>query len=576
MKQKINKFITVLLLAVTLVYLSSCSKDFLNVVDPTVLDEAIYPKEIKDFEKLMNDLYGRVRDHIYGQNIRSLILADHSYDSGYNGADFNEFCLIDLRANLGPLGTYWNNMFTHIAKCNDFLIKLDALRQESTLSANNEARAKTMEAEARFWRAFCYFHLVNIFGEEPILTTADLNKMGVPLWTDLAKSIPETYRARSTQGEIYNQVISDLEAAVPLLAGQGKINGQAPRIDEWAAKTLLAKTYMFTLQWGKAAPVLKDIIDNGGHELVSYDIYRNMYGGHNKYNKESIFEINYSYDPQTNNQSGGVGSVYPRYGSVAFWKNGGEVINGFSNFYIHAENIPRFGFSFPNDNDPEVKQSAAYRTYSLGARQDKSVDPRLYVSSMEPYIDSININDGGGWYQVIKARFEGYPIYWAADRAWNGRKYTLIDAVYSQNTGVNMYVFRLAEVYLLYAEALIESGGDQALALEYINKVHRRAYDQPVDTPSSYDYASLTDRTKTVDPTDHLANDVLKYERWAETFNEGGWWYDVRRWDIGQQEADYYKRSNCGPLVFSRRTTYAWPIPQAEMENNSLMVQNPR
>jgi len=120
---------------------------------------------------------------------------------------------------------------------------------------------------------------------------------------------------------------------------------------------------------------------------------------------------------------------------------------------------------------------------------------------------------------------------------------------------------------------LIKSGGDQAVALEYINKVHRRAYSQPVNAPSIYDYASLSDRTKTLDPNDHLANDVLKYERWAELINEGDWWFDVRRWNIGQKEADYYKKSNSGVIIWSGK--YGWPIPQVELNSNSLIVQNP-
>jgi hypothetical protein len=169
---------------------------------------------------------------------------------------------------------------------------------------------------------------------------------------------------------------------------------------------------------------------------------------------------------------------------------------------------------------------------------------------------------------------EGYPN--RDMRAWNNRKYAADDDWYVGNCGINMYVFRLPDIYLMYAESLIEmNDGRDAEALEYINKVHRRAYDQPVHTPSPYDYATMTDRTKTLDPNDHLANDVLKYERWAELINEGNWWFDVRRWDIGEQEAAYYKKSNSGNLVWVGQRAYAWPIPQVELNANSLMVQNP-
>ena len=61
-----------------------------------------------------------------------------------------------------------------------------------------------------------------------------------------------------------------------------------------------------------------------------------------------------------------------------------------------------------------------------------------------------------------------------------------------------------------------------------------------INTPSIYDYASLTARTKT-DPSDvDLSNNPLRYERHAELFAEGDWWFDVCRWHIGQDEAAYY------------------------------------
>jgi hypothetical protein len=103
--------------------------------------------------------------------------------------------------------------------------------------------------------------------------------------------------------------------------------------------------------------------------------------------------------------------------------------------------------------------------------------------------------------------------------------------------------------------------------------VKRRAYGYPVDSPSPVDYKSLADRT-VAQPNDHLANDPLKYERWAELFAEGQWWYDVRRWGIGPKEAAYYEKTRVGNLSWTD-FGYVQPIPQAEMERNKNMKQNP-
>ena len=83
------------------------------------------------------------------------------------------------------------------------------------------------------------------------------------------------------------------------------------------------------------------------------------------------------------------------------------------------------------------------------------------------------------------------------------------------------------------------------------------------------------------DPQDHLANDPLLYERWAELFGEMRWWEDVRRLRIGKQEADFYKTVS-GPgtgktnIVWKDRN-YAMPIPLSEFESNPSegMVQTP-
>src|SRR3712207_6347738 len=139
------------------------------------------------------------------------------------------------------------------------------------------------------------------------------------------------------------------------------------------------------------------------------------------------------------------------------------------------------------------------------------------------------------------------------------------------NNPSNFYWLRLADVYLLYAESLANTG-DNAQALEYINKVKRRAYSYPVEGTSPVDYQTLTDKTEATDPV--LGNDPLKYERWAEFFGEGNWWFDVRRWQIGDKEANYYQRVRGGAIEWAP-TDYAQPIPVQELNANTKITQNP-
>jgi len=150
--------------------------------------------------------------------------------------------------------------------------------------------------------------------------------------------------------------------------------------------------------------------------------------------------------------------------------------------------------------------------------------------------------------------------------SWNHKKFSNregTEQLLNFSSPANYPVIRLADIYLLYAEALKDSL--PVKALEYINKVHRRAYNLPVDVASAVDYKTFTDVTM-APVGDHLHTDVLKYERWSELFAEGQWWFDIRRWEIGQKEVDYYKTTRNGTLTYRGIGYYVQPIPQTEID----------
>jgi len=426
-----------------------------------------------------------------------------------------------------------------------------------------------MEGEVRYMRAYNYFYQVNQFGEYPIITEADKQKMGVPIWDVAPTAIAESTKARATQGEVYDFVIADLKAAETLL--KSVTFTQKARITEWAVKSLLGKAYIYSLKYAEAKPVLKDIIDNSGKSLVSFNVLLNMFNGQNEFSAENIFEINATADP-LDGTSGTLNNGWGLQGTSASYidAKGVTICNGFGNVFIHDENLARYGL-LETATTIADRQTPAYKANALLWRANKSVDPRLRISTLQPYIDSMYITNV--WFKCGISRFESYPQ--TGKKGWNNHKYNIIDYFWSnqRQSGINCIVSRLADVYLMYAEACIKTG-DVTNGLEYINKVHRRAYDQPVNTPSIYDYASLSDRTKTLSATDPLANDPLKYERWAELFAECNWWFDVRRFGLGAQEAAYYKKVMGGNLEW-RETKYAIPIPTTEMDANTKMVQNP-
>jgi hypothetical protein len=209
-------------------------------------------------------------------------------------------------------------------------------------------------------------------------------------------------------------------------------------------------------------------------------------------------------------------------------------------------------------------------------RNNNLCDPRAFIGMIQPWVDSVE-PDGAHWYPVSRPNFEQGP----GTYGWSIRKYSPIFNNIN-NVGpadaVDLQLLRLADVYLLYAEACAQTG-DNVDALTYINMVHRRAYGYPVGSPSPVDYASLTSPTVAPDPV--LSNNPLYYERWAEFFNEGQWWFDVCRWHLGLSEATYYASAYnvTSPLATTwNDKSYAWPIPIEELNSNqaiTLQDQNP-
>ncbi len=549
----------------------SCKRSYLDVTEPSAISPASFPTKVDDLNLMLIDVYGRLRNAYFNTDIftKAGIGLDHTADQGYNGAGFNEWMQNNLLPTNGHVGGLWNGHYAAISRANAFLEALTKFRAGG-VSADQEAQLTILEGQARFLRAFNYYYLVQLFGEVPVTTEADKSKLGVPLWEMVPGSIAETNKERATIGAIWDFVIADLQKAETTLANQKSWDAaNKGRADVWAVKSLLGKAYAFTLQWDKARDKFKEVIDGSNKTLVAYDTYRNMFNGDNEFNNESIFEINFTPDRKDvwNNQV----NTATQYGIIIspsyVEDNGNESTNGFGNLFIHDKNVRRFGFPLEAVTTQE-QQNPAYITQSVALRNTKQVDPRMMVGTLQPYVDSVYINET--WRKVGKNRGEGFDL--TNNKAWCHRKYVVLSRSIwsepSESLAANMYFLRLADVYLLYAETLINTG-NTTLGLEYINKVKRRAYNVPVDAPSAFDYASLTAATMAA-PGDHLHNDPLKYERWAELFAEGQWWFDVRRWRIGDKEAAYYGKVEGGALTW-KDTKYALPIPDSEMNNNNLI-----
>ncbi len=565
-----------------------------------------YPRTFTDLESFLASGYSNFRKgfNLYGFELLTKHFAslEHSACLDYkDDRDWNELATHSVTAPNPYVDKLWSGLYTGVKNVNVFLDRADFYENHYAKSTEIQA-IDQLRGEAYFLRAWYYFHLECFFGESYMTPTSGGDKKGVPIFTKIPATLDETSQPRASVKEVWDFIISDLQNAADKLHGVVRSGNNVGRVSEWAAKGLLGKAYVFTGQYELAKPILKDIIDNSGKTLMPFAKYSNSYNAlpeTNEFNEESLFEIN------VERKSSGTGiftnqtspddlttSAGLLWGPMILGLDGTETGGGNTdlsrvNIFVHDKVLRRFGFALPvfdtvqapgftgtpSRTNPQYVMPASYFQQSVDLRTTKAVDPRLYVCAMQPWVDSANNKDGTLRVPIARSGHLGdiYKSY-----GWSFKKYCTIDrSIYFYNDcdGANYYLLRMADVYLLYAEACTKTG-DNVSALEYINKVHRRAYGQPINSPSSFDYASLTSATKASSSDVDLASNPLAFERYAEFFAEGQWWFDVCRWKIGDREAAYFDTAIADGTKIATWADkmYYYPIPSLELSTNKKMT----
>lgn len=194
---------------------------FKNDASATAIVTGIYSEMMNNpaqFSSGFTTLYGGMcADELY------------SYSSGNN----DEFVTNQISlTNHGLIGSsFWQPAYKYIYTAN---LVIEKLNKADLLSATVKSR---LEGEAKFIRAFCYFQLVNLFGDVPLITGSNYH---------INSTVP-----RTSTSIIYQQIISDLKDASGLLS-QTYITADRARPNKWAAEGLLARVYLYTGEWLKA------------------------------------------------------------------------------------------------------------------------------------------------------------------------------------------------------------------------------------------------------------------------------------------------------------------------------------
>jgi len=450
------------ILTAVIILLTACSEDFVNLTNPNALTSGSFWKTENDILLGTNAMYQALiydgtymRKYPWTMDVR----ADDSYNVTPQTYVMSNLTTYTIGGE--ELEQPWECNYVGIWRANQVLDNIDNVEMDPQLK-------ERCIGEAKFIRGLCYFNLLNLY-------------QNVVVYENSAQSTDDFYIEQSPPEEVWDVVYRDFSEAVEKCWNKNEKRGdytnELGRATKAAAAAFLARAYLMNQRYQDALPVLRNIISSadGGNELYGfYDLvpdYRDNFTEANENNVESIFEIQYDLafgdaqgwigDPAPNwqKQDGYNKSLAPQpfgWGDVApsvwIWDE------------FHKETAADGGndgrmeacFYFEHPGDPD------YTVY--GYKQDT-------IYNDPPYITGSTVFDGMSWATVGNVDLnlpDDFNVYI--------RKYLTEDKEMDRawRSGINRRLVRYADILLLYAECLNETG-QTAAAYPFIQKVRDRA-----------------------------------------------------------------------------------------------------
>ncbi len=251
MKSRVSIIFFKGLLIILLYGINGCG-DFI-VVDE--LEDQLLAKEVFNNDatanSAINGIYRTLREecfqHANGINLIAGLASDElaSYFPQSIRSEFQ-----NNQISVSNNGLPWARLYNIIYQCNS---AIEGLTVSNSLKQNIQSQ---LIGESKFLRAFCYFYLVNFFGDIPLLTTTNVEENAV--------------KARKNVNEVYELILSDLnEAEVLLREDFSASNGNKIRANRWAASALLARVYLYQKRWTEAEEKASSVINSTLFQLIT-------------------------------------------------------------------------------------------------------------------------------------------------------------------------------------------------------------------------------------------------------------------------------------------------------------------
>ncbi len=488
----------------------------------------------------------------------------------------------------------WSHVYEGVVRANNTLRLLQRVQSErpGEISAD---QAKSIRGEALFLRAHYHFEAWRFWGNVPYYTETD---------TDFRK--PNT-------GDPLPSILKDLEEAITLLPTTSR-QGHKGRANQWTARAYKGRVQAHAasmaaagVTWSTALTTLRDVANNGPYRLEPN--FQRVWTGFPQFQNgpETILAFQASVndgDPGGGNSNTGERLNFPHSGSplgcCGFHQPSQNLVNFFK---VDANGLP-LALSVGDLTPLSARQAWNADNANFTAANKAPVDPRLdWTVGRDgvPYKDwgvhsSVAGSFGaGGW--VRSAEFGGN---------YNAKKHVHEKVSGSQSNvgwnsqhlnGVNVHIFRYADLLLLLAEAEVEAGSIEN-ARQIVNQIRRRAGQAaqgpattasniavPINDPS-ITWANYRVGEYPSFPSKEYARSAVRYERRLELAMEGHRLFDLRRWNIHAPVLNEYvaveqtRRSHLRAAAAVTERHRLFPIPNRQIElsqvgGESRLRQNP-
>ncbi len=298
-----TKYISIFLGFIFLAGIFSACDDFLDVEPTTaVSDDAIYG----DHDGVINALNGAwslvgSSNLFAGTSIFHSDLVANAGEVEWIGTfiQYRQYNWKAMDPNDGNVAGKWNVSYKAIDLVNNVLNSLDVV---------DEGHLDRVEGEARFIRGILYFELVRFYG---LPYNLDPSSPGVPLiLTPTAGITEDDYPERATVGEVYDQVIVDLETAMAKLEDVGTDAGaNGGRATSTTSAAFLSRVHLAKENWQESAEYANIVIDN----LGGYDALRatpRAAFNNDDYTSEDVFMINQNATSHAGQANSGIATFF--------------------------------------------------------------------------------------------------------------------------------------------------------------------------------------------------------------------------------------------------------------------------